>query len=752
PYTFINQQGKPDGFSVDLMNEVAKVMGVEVEIKVDTWQHAVIALQNGEIDFLPMMAYSAERDKLFDFSAPHTIAYDAIFTRKGTPVIHAIDDLRGKTIIVMEGDQAHNYLLTLDFITPEQLVLVDSLPNALRLLASGKGDAALMPKLVGLLYIQNLKLTNLELSPIVVEAYTRPFSFAVRNGNQTILERLSQGLNIIKSTGQYKTTYDKWFSSVEPVGIPLKTVMTYLGWVALVGLLIGSMLLAWSFSLRKQVSQRTKHLEAEINDRMQAEEALQNSEERYRLLFEEMAEGFALHEIITDDAGKPIDYRFLDVNPAYEKLTDLKRENLIGRRVLEVMPGTESYWIDSYGKVALSGEHLKIENYAQALNKWYEVSAYSPKPRQFAVSFSDITRRKQAEEQLENLAKFPAQNPNPILRISREGQVLFANPASSLLLTTLNTPVDDWLPAEWKTRIAEIFAAKSNLEMEIICGQTIYSCNFVPILDEDYVNVYGRDNTERIRAEQEIIQLNAALEQRVQERTVQLEASNKELETFAYSVSHDLRAPLRGIDGWSQALQEDYASQFDAQALQYLDRVRSEARRMGQLIDDLLNLSRISRAEMRKSAVNLSELIQSIADRIREEHKDQTIEFDIQPDLTCTGDKRLLEIAFTNLLENAVKFSNTRPIAQIAFGHTIIDGQAAFFVKDNGVGFNMAYSQNLFGAFQRMHSQTEFPGTGIGLATVRRIIQRHGGIIWADAKPNEGATFYFVFPEDEIEK
>jgi light-regulated signal transduction histidine kinase (bacteriophytochrome) len=233
------------------------------------------------------------------------------------------------------------------------------------------------------------------------------------------------------------------------------------------------------------------------------------------------------------------------------------------------------------------------------------------------------------------------------------------------------------------------------------------------------------------------------------QRTSQLETANQELEAFSYSVSHDLRAPLRGIDGWSLALYEDYYDQLDEQARQYIERVRSETQRMGQLIDDLLRLSRLSRTEMQRRAVNLSELVQSIIDRLLENQMEREINWVIQPSLTTVGDAHLLEIALTNLLSNAYKFTSTQPQANIEFGKKDIDGKATYFVKDNGVGFNMAYAKNLFGAFQRMHKQSEFPGTGIGLATAKQIIRRHGGTIWAEAERNVGATFYFTLEEAE---
>ena len=278
PYSFVNKEGQPDGFSVDLMRAVAQVMGITLEIKVDTWDNARHALDIGTIDFLPMMAYSTERDKLYDFSPPYTIAYDAFFTRKDSSPISSMDDLPGKKIIVMESDLAHDYLMSLTSIKAEQLILVDSLPEALRLLASGNGDTALMPKLVGLALIRDLKLTNLGPSPVVVEAYKRPFSFAVKDGNQAVLERLNQGMSIVKATGQYDEIYKKWFGALEPVGVTNEIFLKYLGGIVLAFLLIGAILLIWSFSLRKQVTARTRSLETEIQERKQAEKALRISE------------------------------------------------------------------------------------------------------------------------------------------------------------------------------------------------------------------------------------------------------------------------------------------------------------------------------------------------------------------------------------------------------------------------------------------------------------------------------------------
>lgn len=320
-----------------------------------------------------------------------------------------------------------------------------------------------------------------------------------------------------------------------------------------------------------------------------------------------------------------------------------------------------------------------------------------------------------------------------------------------------------FVPEEDREALVKVFARIVNQNENIIHinriiskkGKTI-DCEWhgIPIFDGRGKNFFvgvGIDITERLISESEIEKYKTHLESIVEERTSalkiksdQLEAINKELEFFSYSVTHDLRAPLRGINGWSLALMEDYGTFLDEKAQKYIERVLNEAQRMEVLIDNLLKLAKITLAEMTSNEVDLSKLASNVASRLQEENPERQISFVIEPDLLANGDQHFLEILLTNLISNSVKFTSKKKETKIEFGKTSANDESVYFVRDNGVGFDMKYADKIFCSFQRLHNQNEFPGSGVGLAIVKRIVNLHAGQLWAESELNQGAVFYFT--------
>ena len=274
----------------------------------------------------------------------------------------------------------------------------------------------------------------------------------------------------------------------------------------------------------------------------------------------------------------------------------------------------------------------------------------------------------------------------------------------------------------------------------------------VPFLNEDgkprqYVAIRA-DITQRKKAREEIQELNAELEQRVTRRTAELEAANQELEAFSYSVSHDLRAPLRAMNGFANIVLEDFARQLPGEARHYLDRIRSAADRMGALIDDLLTFSRLSRQPVKRRTVNTDTLVKTVLEELQPQRQDRQIEFRLGTLQICFGDPALLKQVWTNLLSNAIKYTRKQDQGVVQIDCASANGELVYSVRDNGTGFDMQYAGQLFGVFQRLHRADEFEGTGVGLAIVRRIVHRHGGRVWAEAEEGRGAAFYFTLEEE----
>jgi PAS domain S-box-containing protein len=363
------------------------------------------------------------------------------------------------------------------------------------------------------------------------------------------------------------------------------------------------------------------------------------NEENNRILLDSIDEGFCIVEMIFDEVQKPVDFRFIMINNAFERQTGM--QDAVGKRMREFAPDHEEHWFQTLGKVALTGEAERYENRAEQLHRWYDIYAFpydDHKDYHVAILFNDITARKEAEEQVRSL----------------------------------------------------------NLELAQNLGE--------------------------------------------------VEAANNELEAFCYTVSHDLRAPLRAINGYGKILEEDFASNLPEEAKGYIDSIRKNSHKMGNLIDDLLAFSRLGRKDVDRERVNTATMVNNIVSDFANHHNLKKESVHIGELHPAFGDNALLKQVWVNLISNAHKYSQNREEPFIEIGSTKEGEEITYHVKDNGVGFDMAYYNKLFGVFQRLHSEHEFEGTGIGLAIVERIVSRHGGRVWAESRKDEGACFYFTIP------
>ena len=376
-------------------------------------------------------------------------------------------------------------------------------------------------------------------------------------------------------------------------------------------------------------------------------------------------------------------------------------------------------------------------------------------------------QRKKAEEALlsseERYRSLVELSPDALF-VEIEDRVVFINSAGIKLLGAngpeqiVGRPVQDIIdPRDWPTAHQRLCQLReqgkplpfieqrmvqlggTSVDVEIAAAPLVFA-------GKAAAQVIAHDIRERKRAEEEIRSLNTDLEQRVKERTVELEAANKELEAFSYSVSHDLRAPLRHIEGFVEILTAGSAECLDEEARRHLDTIAGSAKQMGRLIDDLLAFSRTARAELTKGPADLGTLVQAVIRDLGQESRNREVEWVIGDLPEVEADTALLRQVLLNLLGNALKYTRTRKLARIEVGAKSNQIEQVIFVRDNGVGFDMRYAHKLFGVFQRLHRASDFEGTGVGLANVRRIIYRHGGRTWAEAELNKGATFYFSLP------
>ena|GEM_PF-2878192 len=510
----------------------------------------------------------------------------------------------------------------------------------------------------------------------------------------------------------------------------------------------------------------------DITQQKQMQEKLIISEELYRNLFKYMRNGFAYCKMEYVD-GKADDFTYILVNKAFPILTGLK--DVEGKKFSEIIPGVKNpspEVVEIYGRVALTGTSEIFETYLQPLDMWFSISVYSPKKEYFVAIFDVITEHKKSLAILsasENRYRrlFEAARDGILILDAETGMIVDVNP---YLIEILGYSHKEFLGKSiWDVgSFKNIIANKDNflelqqkqyiryedLPLETFDGQIVhveYVSNVYLVDNQKVIQCNIRDISERYLAQEEIRILNESLEKKVTDRTAELINANKELEAFSYSVSHDLRAPLRAIDGFSQIILDDYGKMFDAEGNRLFKVIRSNVVLMDRLIYDLLAMSVSGRSEINFSEVDMAVQAKKVFKEIQHAAGQLNgIDFNVAQLPFALCDQNLIKQVWINLISNAIKFSRGTQKPEISISGRTTDGMNIYTIKDNGVGYNPKYAHKLFGVFQRLHLASEFEGTGIGLAIVQRIVHRHGGSVWSESKMNEGATFSFSIPVKKI--
>ncbi len=687
PYCILNDQGQADGFSVELMKAVADAVGIQLIFKGGLWTQIKEDLKSGHLDAVPIMARTPEREPAFDFSMPYLTLNGAAFIRKGSRTNINPSNFKTKEIAVMKGDNAEEYVRRHQ-LSP-YIFTYNTLQEAFLRLAEGQHDVLLVQHVTGLNVIRELGVRNIETIELDLPDFYQDYCFAVQKGNTALLAKLNEGLSIVIANDTYKTIQEKWFGP-SVLGFPswkivIENMVLYL--VSLIIIVVG----IWIVTLRRQIRKRTERLNKEVKDHRltlllleQQKSQLLNSEEQVRLLLNSTAEGIY---------GIDLKGTCTFINQAALKLLGfIAPHEVLGRNMHHLMH--HSYKDGTLYPI----EACKIHEAMQQTKGIY-------------VEGEMLWRS-------DGSGFISEYNAYPVIKSGRIiGSVI------SFRDITMRHEAQQ-----------ELLKLKNDLEIKVAERTTEL---------EEKIDTLNKNQKAMLFLVEDLNAISSELKEERQK----LEFSNHELEAFTYSVSLDLRAPLRAINGYAEFLLHDYAPLLDDEGKRFIDVIRNNTQKMELLINDLLRLSRVFKANLTLTPVDMTQMAESTFIGLNDSIKQKSFKFVLHPLPKILCDEGLMKQVWQNLIGNALKYSARSPVKEIEIGAEERDSDLLFFIKDKGAGFNSTYKYKLFGVFQRLHRDDEFEGTGVGLATVQRIIRRHGGQVWAEGAVGKGATFYFTLPK-----
>ena len=689
PFCFVDQSGKAAGFAIDLFLASAKAIGAKVVVKVGIWDVIKQDLANGRIDALPLVGRTPEREDIFDFTIPFLSLHGAVFVRRNSSGISSIQDLHGKEIVVMKGDNAEEFILR-EKIT-EKLFTTNTFEEAFKNLANGEHYALLTQRITGLKLLEEMKLKSVVPLDFSIPGFRQDFCFAVKQGDVNLLNQLNEGLSIVIANNVYDQIHAKWFGPVESGKIRLIDALKKAFLFFIMMVFIAS--LFFVFTLRRLVRVRTKRLNEEISEHKRLLKELETkqiqfteSETQIRLLLNSTAEGIYGIDLLG--------------NCTFINKSAL---NMLGYESADVILGRNMHHLI---------HHTKADGTSCPIDECKIFQAF--REGKGTHCEDELLWRK-------NGTSFPAE--------------YFSYPIFDGDQIT-GSVVAFWDIGDRIKSRDELLKLKNRLE-EIVAQRTMDLQEKIKKLNKSQkAMLFMVEDLNAITAE-------------LKEEQRKLELSNKELDAFTYSVSHDLRAPLRAINGYSKFLEEDYSESLDEEGKRFLLIIRQNATKMDHLIADMLSLSRITRVPLKKVEVDMNNIVQLELKELSNEYQTNDFNIEIMELIPIECDVSLIRQVWHNLIGNALKYSSKSEIKKIEIGSKVQNKEVLYFVRDFGIGFNMKYHHKLFGVFQRLHSEKDFEGTGVGLSIVQRIVNRHGGSVWAEGEPGKGATFTFSIPNSQ---